>query len=118
MITEDHSLERTVMMWGVKYKANVVKGGKIFVQQDCKVMTPVKYLLPEHMANIKVMLEKKPGEIWNGYDSETWVRVIKNEIIYRNKRANVIIQEAIKISRYNAFGKLCKLYQEEAFKFM
>jgi len=114
---KDHLLDRTVMMWGVKYKANVVKNGKLTIQQECKVMTPIKYLTPEHMSNIKAMLEKNPG-VWNGYDSDIWIHALKNEFIYRNKRADVIIKEAIKLAEFNTLGKIFRLHREEAFKLM
>jgi len=114
---KDHLLDRTVMMWGVKYKPTIIKNGKVIILKESKIMTPIKYLTPEHMSNIKAKLEKCPGEVWNGYESEVWVHALRNEFIYRNKRADVIIKEAIK-DKYNFMGKIFNLHREEAFKHM
>jgi len=111
---QDHQVERTVMMWGIKFKDNKARSGKLLVMEECKVMTPIKYLTPERMQNIKVMLQKQSG-VWNGYDSEAWVRALDNEFIYRNKRVDVLINQAIKLAEFNIMGKIFQNSPREAF---
>lgn len=111
---KDHQIDRTVMMWGVKFKANKARNGKLLVMKEEKVMTPIKYLTPEHIQNLQIMLRKNPG-VWNGYPEDVWINALNNEVLYRNKRADVFINQVIKLSEFNVLGKIFELHPRESF---